>query len=318
MMTSSYESGFLYDDFREEEHLERNDQYVHSTFTEYSDPQAVEQAWRTHATGYRLAGFVNESAITDEGFLSAELDGSRGPNTEYFMAVNPSNPSDVFTIRKDNLPEGGTYRDLPAYKLCADALSADGLAYLDGLADQETRVKEIGALAGSAQSNPLGAHELYRTLIHEAMGKDEVWFFTVVSSTYNSLAKGYGYKNFEPIGEDVQIPDERVNPELWLRPTIVRPDEFIDNILEAYLEAKDRYRHAVESGDPRAAKSALSEAARLQRSHVFFTDGVPEDQLSELSAGYKKLFKAEEDEKRQSNINRAASKIGSVALNETA
>ncbi|MDB5186448.1 MAG: hypothetical protein JWL85_971 [Candidatus Saccharibacteria bacterium] len=250
--------------FEEELRPPRGDAFRHVRVTEASNPELVMEAWRVHAEGYYSVGFVNKDAITKEGFMASDIDKARGPYVDYFLAVNPEDDSERATMRKINLSEGGTYKDLPAYQLCKDKLSPMGIALLESMQNQDVRLKEIGALARTPNTSPIAVHEMFRDAIQEALGKNEVWFFSIVSTTHKTLAKSFGEKNLRVIGEDVPLEDERVNEGIALKPTIVRPDDFIDNMLTAYLEAK-----------------TAPERIRLKRSLLFFTDGLDSRHMSE-------------------------------------
>lgn len=244
--------------------LLRNDRYTHFTVRENENPQLAEIAWRIHAEGYHAMGFVKDTALTQDGFLANGIDKARGESVDYKLAIHPEDSEDAATVRKFNLSDGQSYVDLPAYSLCKDALFDEGKAFLDSIPNQEESVKEIAALARTANAHPIAVHELFRDIIHEAISKNETWFFSIVSSTHESLVKTLGKDNFWIIGEDVSIPDDRVNPEIKLRPIIVRPDIFIDNLLAAYENADNPV-----------------DKVRLQRSFIFFTEGLAPEYMSD-------------------------------------
>jgi hypothetical protein len=242
--------------------------YDHMTFTELTRPDLAAEAWRVHAEGYQAMGFVNQDAVDEHGYMAADIDKARGPHVDYYRASNPSNAQDQATMRKINIPYGGSYQDLPAFRLCQDSLNPLGRRLLGSLQNPDQRLKEIGALARTAEAQPLAVHELFRTTIQEALGKDEIWFFSIVTSTHESLAKSFGERNFNVIGDDVPIgEDSRVGDHIALRPTLLRPDEFIDNILLSLDEAQ-----------------TIPAQVRYQRSLLFFTDGLPINLMSERVA----------------------------------
>lgn len=242
----------------------RSDKYLHGKFTEYESPESAELAWRIHAQGYRAMGFVKDEAITPEGFLADGIDHSRGTDTDYYLAINPAKETDMATMRIINLPVGGTYKDLPAYQVSQHRLSPEGHNTLVNIENQDIRLKEIAALSRTEQASPLAVHELFRRVIHEAQGKGEVWFFSVVSSTFTSLTKTMGEESFTVIGEDVPIDDDRVSEAVALRPALFYPDTFLDTLCRSYLNAGDR------------------EKIRLRRSLIFFTEGLEDSRLSDL------------------------------------
>ena len=244
--------------------LMRDDKFIHVNARESGNIETVKTAWRIHAEGYHAMGFVNRDAITPEGFLAADIDKSRGENTDYYIAVNAEDVTDCATMRKVSLPAGGSYRDLPTYKMCKDSFSEEGLSLLAGIEHQDTRLKEISALARTVNGSPLGIHEIFRDLVQAALGKHEIWFSAVVSSTHGCLVKSYGRDNFPTIGRDTAIDDDRVGDGIALTPILIDVDRWVDVLLEAYLSAEDIV------GKTRARKSLM-----------FFTDGLQNSLMSQ-------------------------------------
>jgi hypothetical protein len=250
---------------REIEPVTKAYKYYHLTVTEEEFPELATEAWRIHAEGYLAAGFVNEYAITSNGFLADDLDKSRGPNTDYYIALNPDDESDCGTMRKINLPPGGTYRDLPAYQLCSGGMSQIGTNFLASIEQQGTQVKEIAALARTRKGSPIAVHEVFTKALHESIGKNEAWFFSIVSTTHESLARNYGKENFMVVGDDVSINDWRINKDIVLRPVVVQPDLLIDRVLAAYCMAQGRAKF------------------RFLRSFMDITDGLSSEDMSEAA-----------------------------------
>ena len=261
-MTAIVETGPLFTDVEQvaPTELVHPDQFVHLEFTEQDNPALAEAAWRTHARGYFEAGFLTEDAIDpDTGFLPTDIDKSRGPNTDYYLAL-ADDGTYAATMRKIKVAPEETYRDLPAYQLCKDNLSERGAARLDDLEAAGTEIVEISGMAGKT---PMAVFETIRTAMHKAIGRDEVWLFSIVSSTYDSLARSWSADNLPVLGEDTPLIDPRVKDGIRLRPAMLDPNTFNDNLLAAYQSA--------ETGP---------EKARLLRSFEFFTDGLRADQMS--------------------------------------
>lgn len=242
------------------------DRYWHVSFFEQEAPDLAVEAQRIHAEGYRAMGFVTEDAIEEDKTLSADIDKARGPNVEYFLATKSEDATDAddrAALRKVHLTQGQTYEDLPAYSLSKDKLSDLGQAYLRAVS-YSADLKEIGALARTKDAHPMAVHELFREIVQGAQGKNEVWMMTVVSTTYASLVGSFGSKNFILIGDNIPLDDSRVGDQIELKPAIVQPAEFIDNILASYNAA-----------------ATLQEKLRLQRSFMFMTEGLPPHKMSE-------------------------------------
>lgn len=255
----------------------RANKYVHFRFNENTHPALALESWRIHAEGYHAMGFVTADAILPDGTLPEDIDKSRGENTEYLMTINPERANDCATLRKINLAEGGTFEDLPAYQFLKDGLSPEGIALLRGIDHQDNRLKEMAALARTQRAKPLAIYELMRDILHDGIEKDEIWFFSLVSSTYTILTKSFGEKNFQVIGENVGIDDARVSDSISLTPSVVRPDEFLGNILEAY-DATDE----------------VAEKTRLLRGFLFLSEGLPASLMTEEVRAARSMFTGEE------------------------
>ena len=244
------------------------DKYTHVAFMEDEAPDLAIEAQRIHAEGYYAMGFVNKDAIQADGTLTTEIDKARGPNVKYYLDFNPEEGAfDRAAVRKFNLVEGQTYRDTPAYAICKDYLSPLGESLLDVVEDQEGRIKEIGALARSANAKPDAVFELFRKIVQDANETDEVWFMTIVADTRAVLEHRFGRKNFISLGENVPIgsDDELVADRIELAPTLVRPSKFIDNILVSMRDPELR----------------VSQRRALERSLVFMTDGLRPEEMSD-------------------------------------
>ncbi|MFI5275535.1 MAG: hypothetical protein ACHQT5_01795 [Candidatus Saccharimonadales bacterium] len=245
----------------------RQDAYVHITATELTQPEFVAEALKIQGEGYQKFGYVGEDGIEQDGPLKGalipELDKSRGPYTDYYLAINPdtSRPNDAATMRKRHLAPGETFDDLPTGALARQSLTAEGKALIDSVENPDLHFKELGGLAG----NPRGVYEIIRARIQEARGKEETWFFSIVSSTFDTMVRRYGQSNFTVIGENIALDDVRVNDGISMVPAIVYPDRFIENVL-------GDFRVAQVEGDVTAQRE-------LRKSFLYLTDGLNEQSL---------------------------------------
>lgn len=255
------------------EGLARNDAYIHMSGYEATDPDVIDIALKTHAVGYSDdMGFVNSEAIGSDGYILPSIDKARGPNVEYHVAVDPINPNNVATMRMVHLTDGQSVEDLPAYQVSKEALTSDGEALLRSV--EPEKLKELAALAKSNKRAAVGLFEIMRKSVHESLGKDETWFFSIVSDTYVSLARRLGRDAFTLLGEDVQIEDSRVDhTRVKLRPVAFRPDEFFDSMVNSVT-------------NPNSTEDDLSKQ-RIASSILFFTDGIEDDRLSEEVAQWR-------------------------------
>ncbi len=216
--------------------VDHYEQFGHMQFTEETDPVSAREAWRVQGVGYLAMNFVNESALTPDKHLWPDIDHARGPNVAYYMGYRKNVPSrGISVVRVAGVPGDGTWRDLPTAVASEAHLSDEGRVLLEGVDNPERRLKEIGGLAGPS---PLAIYESIRRIIQGAQGKDEVWFFNGVETTFNSFCRTYGPTNFVVAGSSVSFDgDTRVRNEIALKPTIVYPDKFISNILADYERA---------------------------------------------------------------------------------
>lgn len=246
------------------ETITRNDQYIHLKIREEDNPELAHEAWRIHSEGYLNMRFITKNAITTDGYIHEDIDSSRKENTDYYLAINKEGlEDDRATLRKINLKPGETYRDLPAFKLCKDVITEDNIQILDSIANQDQVIKEIAGLARTANSNPNAAYELFRNIYQEALGKNEIWFYSIVSSTYRSLAKNFTADNLKVLGDPIAINDSRVSQDITLVPVILQPDIFTETILKNIKENDTSLSHK-----------------RFMRTFLFFTDGLDENRMS--------------------------------------
>jgi hypothetical protein len=246
---------------------------IHS-FTETDNYEMAKFAWRIHASGYESMRFVKSSAVTDDGYLDDGIDKSRGELVDYYIATKKDTALDAFdaaTLRKINLPANGTVDSLPAYQLCQTSLYDEGEAYLRSIENPDIRIKEIGAMARTETSSPLAVFELLRNGVHESLGKNEIWFFSIVSTTFNTLVENFGQDAIRQIGHPVTINDSRVQDSIILVPAVANVDRFFSEI----------YAAAAQEADPQARFKKM-------RSLHFFTDGITDEELGTQLAGVRR------------------------------
>lgn len=252
----------------------RNDTYVHMSGYEGVNPDVVDIALATHAIGYSEdMGFVNSEAIGGDGYILPELDKARGSNVEYHVAISPQSPNEVATMRMVHLTKGQSVEDLPAYQAVKNSLKPEAESMLREVNPE--KLKEISALAKSNRKAAIGLFEIIRKTIQEGVGRDETWFFSIVSDTYASLARRLGSDAFMVLGEDVNIEDSRVDQsKVRLTPVAFRPDRFYDSMYYSVI-------------DPNSAEDDLSRQ-RIAGSILFFTEGISDDNLSEEVASWRR------------------------------
>ena len=250
----------------------RNDLYVHYAFNDSSNPELVDIALQVHAEGYTTMGFVSNDAVGPDGKLIQQIDHSRGKNVDYFLLVDSGNSDNKATVRKINLWPGSELTDLPGYALTKTGQYPETQSYLSELRDQGFNLKELSGLARTKNAPPAMVYELLRDLLHSSLTKNEAWFFSIVSGTLDSLTKYLGKSAFEILGDAVNINDSRVNEIVALVPTILFPDQFLDNLL----------------GD--INKETIEEKRKkLIGMFMYMSEGLSEDEISNNVYNYRKL-----------------------------
>ncbi len=262
------------------------DVYFHTNVTEadeendWSAAVVIDDAFDTHAQGYVQAGFfathdaVTRDPVTGKLRVDSEsIDRAWGPNVLYHVAVNPADINDRATMRKVRMVSSDLHT-LPSYDKFEGTLSDTGRAHLGRILESGAELFEIAALAHSAAGSPEGIHEVVRSEVQRAYLADhpalqrsplhppEEWGFAIVTSTFDTFVSRWGRHNFTVIGDDVQIDDERVDSQrVALRPTILSPSRFFDNIYRSYTE-----------------ETSISARRRLAEELVYMTEGI-DDQL---------------------------------------
>lgn len=245
----------------------RTDTYRIEHFTESSDSAMAHLAWEIHAQGYQEMGFVHTEAVTESGYLPTSIDKARGENVDYYVAMGERAQvgeilEDMASLRKISIPENGDLEDLPAYQMSKDVLYEDAKNELHAIGN--SHIKEISALARTHDAGPIAVFELVRDIIHEARGKDEVFFYCIVSKTFDTFQATFGDKLVQQVGSPIELHDERVGDHIKLIPTLSRIDQSFQRIAAAIDE----------SNNPLDKK-------RLTRTLFFLADGLSDNELDE-------------------------------------
>lgn len=247
-----------------------DDRFQHIQFTELDNPDLAFVAQVVQAKSYRAEGFVNDAAIDEDGRLAPDIDKARGPNVIYYLASEQSpddltgTPEKASSLRVQELEPGMTFRDFPGYVLSEDRLHPETEIVFDAFTQRGHEIKEIGALSRTPESERLATFEVIRAAMQDSFGKGEVWFFTMVGTTYDSLVRRWGDDNLVPIGEDIKFDDPRVKEDVSLKPLILIPDDFLGNLRNEYEQAK-------------TTKAKI----RYAESLVYFSDGLEAESLDD-------------------------------------
>lgn len=251
------ESNVLAPNFQKNvDRLKRFDRYAVYEFTERENPEAALMARQIHAMGYRDMGFVNDRAFMEDGTLAGDIDKARGDDVDYFLETNPENSDDYATMRI----KSGDVQSLPAFALTKDNLTEEGMSELL----EADIVKEVGALARTPGSSPMMVMEMLRHNIQKAHGKNELWFFSIVSTTFRSLQGQYGDRALRQIGDPVEFDDDRISKGITLVPALFDVDTFLDSVATSALETQD-----------------LKQRRILFRTLMYYSEGLDEKYLTQ-------------------------------------
>jgi hypothetical protein len=254
----------------------RKDHYWIRSFSEKEHPELASLSWEVHGEGYVNEHFVLPEALTEEGFLPPDIDKARGNTVEYYLSsgwdVDPLNKltREHATMRKISIPAGETVESLPAYQLCKDHLYPDYDEYLCSIEDPSATVKEIAALARTENASPMAIFELLRDSWQESYTKGEVWFFSIVSTTFQSLVENFGPNAIKQVGDPVTFDDGRISNNIELIPAMVQTDLFIDEMRRTIMESDNKQQRE-----------------QLTRSFMFFTEGLKDKDLSSDSVEFR-------------------------------
>lgn len=243
----------------------RGDSYVYQRFSEQTNPDLAMVARQVHARGYRGEEFVHGDAIMDDGSLTDDIDKARGSYVDYYLGYERGENGEctpVSTLRKVNIPYGGTLDDLPAYALCKDQIYAKDREWLDNLPNPQRIIKEISSFAHIPEVGPMAGFELLRNALQDSLGSHEVWLFSMVADRYQSLVKNFGPVAVRQIGEAVPIDDPRVN-HVKLIPAIVDTDLFLQQVHDSIVNEEDE-----------------SQKRRIARSFYMFTESLADYDMS--------------------------------------
>ncbi len=148
---------------------------------------------------------------------------------------------------------------LPAHNMgrktpMSHASTDRGRATVDG--DPRSILREIGALAKTPMCPAGAVLEIIRDALHRALARDvdEVWFFSIVQSTYETFVKHLGCLTVRPIGNAVRLRKSGVRSHVRLVPVIVEPRRFLERL----------YRCATTPANPRA-RTQLASLSSLQK-----------------------------------------------------
>lgn len=218
---------------------QRGDRYTHYIFDPFTNPDLAIKARQAHSEGYVSAGLATPKAVGKDGFLVKEIDKSGDyPHATCFMAENPDNPEDRATARLV-WPEGNVLANLPTYPLVESGVSSEYSAELDKLICSGYEVGEFCAFAKTNEASHRAVSEIVRAVFFETAGNKKILYCSMVKEVHEAMSSQLSPANFQIIGKPVILDKNQYRRETVLLPVAISPDDFADNIFEAFRNEKD-------------------------------------------------------------------------------
>lgn len=262
-----------------------NSKYVIESSVDRENMDLVIKSQQIHGKCYVDYGYVDESALTLDGRLVPELDGTRDREdgtviVNYIIAREPGKSMDesVATMRLIGVGNNGTLEDLPTCMYFKNEFSSDVKDKLESIIHLygPKSIREIAALGVVSRSDNMASYELMRavmqnSLIKEASyNKHEFYIASLTRQSLRPVLKFTGSKAVEMLGEPIRIhADDPRQKEVYVTPVLIYPNKILDGILD---EIEDSRKDA--------------EIARLVQKLVYFTNGLNNVQFSERVADF--------------------------------
>lgn len=170
----------------------------------------------------------------------AKPDEIRGPHVEILAIVDPETGEVVASMRKVHTT-GRALSAMPSYKKFEEdgAWHHDGKALLLKRAADDRPVVEIGGLWKNEEYDTDIKVELYKAALQTSFERNELWFMGIVQAEYGGLLRNYGKSVVHTLGDPVSVKGEEAASEVRLRPVLVDPATFYDDMVDEIILARD-------------------------------------------------------------------------------
>lgn len=167
----------------------------------------------------------------------AKRDDIRGPHVE-FMAVLNEEGEVVASLRKIHAT-GINLSALPSFQkfIGENALDPEGSATLFDHAEPNRAVVEIAGLWKNDDYDTGVKIELYKAAMQDSIARDELWFMGIVQAEYAGLLRSYGKHVVHTLGHQVEVKGEGATSGVRLRPVMVEPRTFYDDLAAEMRDA---------------------------------------------------------------------------------
>ena len=248
--------------------------FVIESSIEMERPDIARKAQRIHGASYIRAGYINPEALTNDGSITPELDGSRGDGgnnvvVNYLLALEHGKSIEEAgaSVRIIDVAEDGDISDLPTCKYFRDS-GTDVAEYVDRLAcssSENIHIREIAALSNVSFSDNMGSYELMRAIMQNSLMKkadhnlSELYLVSLTEKSLRPIMRLAGRKAVQIIGSPVKVyADDPRQKDVNITPVLLNPNNAIIGLMEELENAKTNF--GVES---------------LRKKILFLTDGLP-------------------------------------------
>lgn len=257
----------------------QNADYVIEHSVGFNDkPEIAVKAQQLQGKCYSEYGYVDRTALLDDGRLVPELDSSRdnesGEITVNYLlarrndkAINEAGA----TLRLIDVGENSSFENLPTYKYFKGDFSDLAKVKLNNLVDLygAKAIREIAAL-GSERHDIKGSYELMRAVMQNSLIKAErdscreVYLASLTKVSLGPIRKFAGPSAIEVLREPILVHagDFRQN-EVFVTPVLIDPNKALDGFLDE-IESAERNTDIV----------------RLVQKINFLIDGLSREQIS--------------------------------------
>jgi hypothetical protein len=256
---------------------------IESTVGVLSHPEVALKAQQIHGRCYVEYGYVDKSALMDDGRLVPELDNARDGDkviVNYLLARGKDKTIEEAgaTLRMIDIGKNGTIEDLPTYRYFSDVFESSVKTKLQNLVDLygTKSVREIAALGAVNRADTDSSYELMRAVMQNSLikennyGQREFYIASLTKVSLYPIKKFAGRSAIEILGGPIRVhADDPRQKTVYVTPVLMYPNKTLDGIIDD-----------IESAEKNSDISKL-----VQKLH-YLTDGLTTEQVSKRVARF--------------------------------
>jgi hypothetical protein len=239
-------------------------------------PDIALKSQQIHGKSYVDFGYITPDALTEDGRIITELDGTRGDDEKiratYLVAyengkcVNEAGAS----VRLLDVTPSGSIADLPTCKYFngSNLNIPEKIQRVVDSSPEAVNIREIAALSSVSFPDNQGSYELMRAVMQNSLIKksqhdiSEQYLVSLTEKSLKPVIRLAGSKAVEILGEPVRVyaGDPR-QKEVYVTPVLLNPNKAIEGIIDELDTAKNN-----------------REIAILKQKLIFLTDGLNVDE----------------------------------------